>query len=375
MIIENILAAVLWCAAGVGLFFYLLNHWVLRLKDYRAKAPLLLLAFAVLTLGALGYGFKTGYSPQVWIPAAIMVLFVLGEIRRLGRRWRMQAAGPVAQDNVAVALRRPLRTTTLALRRYEVPRPRGWRGGRLRVALVSDLHLNGLLPDAYYQMVMERVTATQPDLILLTGDFVCRPEFAEKLPALLGGLRSRRGVFAILGNHDYWADGPRVVAALRQAGVVVLGNGTRRLEFPAADGEPDGARVTAGAAPAPAAGGGAALTLWGCEDPWGAGRWQPPTPSAAADHGLVLALSHTADNIFRLSQAGAFAVFAGHYHAGQWQLPGLGPLMVPSRYGRLFPHGHFRVRGTHLFVTAGIGTTRIPFRLYCQPDVFVVDFN
>ena len=66
-------------------------------------------------------------------------------------------------------------------------------------------------------------------------------------------------------------------------------------------------------------------------------------------------------------------VFAGHYHAGQWRLPWLGAVMLPSRLGRLFDHGHFVVRGTHLFVSAGVGLTRIPLRIYCRPDFFIVD--
>ncbi len=376
MSIANLAAAALWGAAGVGLFFFLLNRWVLMRKDHAIKFPLALLAFAALIAGALLHGFRTGCSPQVAIPVAMLALALLGEIRRLVLRRRMRGAPPVARSNTVVALHRPLRTTTLALWRYEVARPSAWRGGRLRVALLSDLHLNGRLPMAYYAEAVARVMAERPDLIFLTGDFVCEPEFADQLPALLGGLRSRLGAFAILGNHDYWADGPRVSAALRQAGVDVIGNGCRRLELPPEDGVPRATHPADGAAPALAARGGPAITLWGCEDPWGADRWQSPEPaSGAAGQDLVLALSHTADNIFRLNRAGAWAVFAGHYHAGQLQLPVLGALMVPSRYGRLFPHGHFLVRGTHLFVTAGIGTTRLPYRIYCQPDVFIVDFN
>ncbi len=66
-------------------------------------------------------------------------------------------------------------------------------------------------------------------------------------------------------------------------------------------------------------------------------------------------------------------VFAGHYHAGQIRILYLGSLVIPSLYGRRFDHGHFLVNGTHLFVTSGIGTATFPIRLYCQPDIFIVD--
>jgi uncharacterized protein len=68
-------------------------------------------------------------------------------------------------------------------------------------------------------------------------------------------------------------------------------------------------------------------------------------------------------------------VFAGHYHAGQYRLPWLGALVVPSTYGRRFDHGHFVVSNTHLFVSAGIGATDPPRRIYCQPDLFIVDIK
>ena len=115
MSIANLAAAALWGAAGVGLFFFLLNRWVLMRKDHAIKFPLALLAFAALIAGALLHGFRTGCSPQVAIPVAMLALALLGEIRRLVLRRRMRGAPPVARSNTVVALHRPLRTTTLAL--------------------------------------------------------------------------------------------------------------------------------------------------------------------------------------------------------------------------------------------------------------------
>ena len=57
-----------------------------------------------------------------------------------------------------------------------------------------------------------------------------------------------------------------------------------------------------------------------------------------------------------------------------WRLShGLGALLVPSRYGRRFDQGHFLVEGTHLFVSAGIGADAPPLRLWCPPELVVVD--
>jgi len=56
-----------------------------------------------------------------------------------------------------------------------------------------------------------------------------------------------------------------------------------------------------------------------------------------------------------------------------YRLPFLGSIVVPSLYGRRFDHGHFVVNGTHLFVSSGIGVSSPQFRLFCRPDIFIVD--
>jgi predicted MPP superfamily phosphohydrolase len=85
-------------------------------------------------------------------------------------------------------------------------------------------------------------------------------------------------------------------------------------------------------------------------------------------------LTHTADNIYEISKTRPVAVFAGHYHGGQIVLPGIGPPIVPSRFGRRFHHGHYKVNGTRLFVTSGIGSAFPPVRIYCKPEILIVDF-
>lgn len=362
-LMEKILAAFVFWGAGTGLFFYCLNRWVLMLRDYRAKTPLVLLTLALIDVGGLWWGWRVGFATSFWPVLALFVVLVTSELRRLWLRHRQAGAPPVWQENVAEPLLQPFTTTTLAIRHYEIRLPH-WHGPRLRIAHVTDLHVNGMLPDAHYRLVMERVRQAVPDLLLFTGDFLSDDgDYAKHLPSLLGDVRGRLGSYAILGNHDYWSDPQQLIATLQASGIQTLGNGVHTLEV-----------------------GGEHIALWGCEDPWGPSHWTPPAKAEAvagpledrrregvASAELVLVLSHTADNIYRLVRAGADVVFAGHYHAGQWRLPWLGAVLLPSCFGRLYDHGHFVVRGTHLFVSAGVGLTRIPLRIYCRPDFFIVD--
>ena len=347
LIAEKILAVFVFWAASTGVFFFLLNRWILMLKDYPIKTPLLLLALVLIYGSGAWWGWRAGFSPACWCALALLVVLVISELRRLHVRRALAGAPPVWQENVAEPLLKPFTTTMLSISHYEVRMPR-WHGPRLRIAHVSDLHVNGMLPDSHYRLVMERVQQAAPDLLFFTGDFLSDDAaFTERLPSLLGDVRGKLGSFAVFGNHDYWADPALLTKVLNGVGIQTLASGVQTLE-------------TAGGR----------IALWGCEDPWGPTRWTPPPRH---DDELVLALSHTGDSIYALASAGADAVFSGHYHAGQWRLPGIGPLMLPSRFGRRFDHGHFVVNGAHLFATAGIGMTRFAFRLYCRPDFFVVD--
>ena len=336
--------AVCLLAAG-GVFLVVSNRTLLFLRDGPLKTALVGLTLVGLGAVAVLAGLAIGDSWWVFAPLAIVLLLALGELRRWALRRGYRASPPVDEPPAPTPWCRPVTTTELAVRRYRVP-----AAGRLRVAHVSDLHYGDSLPEAYYREVMDRAAEAEPDLLLLTGDFVTEARFADQLPALLGRARGRFGTFAVLGNHDYWADATRVRAALSEAGVDLIGDGYRRVRV----------------------GDAREVTLFGCEAPWSKRARVDPPPDTARPR---IALTHTPDNVYDLSAAGADAIFCGHTHAGQGRLPGLGSVAVPSRYGRRFDHGHFRVNGAHLFVTAGIGAVGAPLRLYCPPDLFVVDFG
>ncbi len=341
------LSALFWAGVGTALFFIAANRILGRLRGGLQKMAVFGSLLAGLVLGSGLLGLLTG--PTLWLGAPLVVLgaILVGEARRLWLRSRQRGSPPVEQRGAPFSLARPVTTTDLQVMRYEVNLP-GWHGERLRIVQISDLHVTDELPAAYYQDVIDEANRCNPDLILLTGDFITELHFVDRLPELLRQAHSRLGVYAILGNHDYWAGAEQVSQAVRSAGVHLLYNGSRRLDL----------------------GNGHGVLLNGCEEPWSPDAWQPPV---SKNGDLTLALSHSADHVYRLNRAGVQVVFSGHYHAGQLRLPGFGSLVVPSKFGRRYDHGHFIVNGTHLFVSAGAGVAKPPLRLYCPPDIFVVD--
>ena len=335
------------CLLSVALAFAL---WVVvlnRLLDHWPHSPgkpyMLGLSLVVaLAAGAL-WPVLVGSPLSYAAPLLGLVLLGMGEIHRAWLRARWQTRDVAT---VGGAPERPISTTALVVRRATVALP---GMGALRVVHLSDLHVGFPLPFEYFASTLARSVAEQPDLIVITGDFISRSEHLPLLRRLLvGSLHARHGVYAVLGNHDYWSDPEGVSQVLGEAGIrrvtgecVAVDLGEERRVF-----------------------------ICGTDQPWGPGLDRLPLGAQAT----TLVLTHTPDNVYRLAELGATVVFSGHTHGGQFRLPRLGGLVVPSRYGRRFDRGYFRLGHTHLFISAGVGVDSIPLRLFCPPDFLVVDF-
>lgn len=346
--ISRYLAAILWVFAGLGFYLVLTN----RLLSYLSgplKFPFLITTFTVLVGGFGLLGVFSGGSVWSLIPVLILVWLAFGQLRLGWTRKRVAGSPPVGVNCRPSSLRRPFTTTDLCLYHYKI-KIKGWHGPGIRIAHLSDLHISDKIPLEYYCRAVSMAAQQEPDLMFYTGDFVTDLEHIHLLRQPLAQTKSRLGTFAILGNHDYWSDPVLVEEVVRSSGIHVLRDDHFRIQME------DGSRIL----------------IVGCERPWSRREWVKPD---TRDGELTLALAHTGDQIYRLSKAGACAVFSGHYHAGQFHIPGIGPLVVPSAYGRRFYHGHFLVNGTHLFVSAGIGAAQPSFRIYCQPDIFIIDIQ
>jgi predicted MPP superfamily phosphohydrolase len=256
--------------------------------------------------------------------------------------------------------------------------PRGWpEGRRLRLAVISDLHIGSLhVPLSRVTGIVDAANALKPDLTLLLGDFVAsRRPFASDPPMRawageLARLEARDGVFAVLGNHDWWHDpatqaaraGPTQVGlALQQAGIPVLEN--RAVRLMTADGP---------------------LWLAGLGDqiaflprlrgrPHGIDDLAGTMAQIADDGAPVIMMAHEPDIFARMPDRVALTL-SGHTHGGQVRLLGWAPI-VPSRYGNRYAYGHVREQGRDLIVSAGVGTSQLPIRFGIPPETVLVDLG
>lgn len=245
---------------------------------------------------------------------------------------------------------------SLRVREYALAIP-GWPAQRsgMRIALLSDLHVgspfNGL---SKLEEVVERTNAARPDLVLIAGDLVIQDVMGgrfvppEVIAPALGRLRAPLGVYAVLGNHDRWLDGPRVLRALNQAAIPTLED--RAIEILR---------------------GGPAFWLMGISDQWTAPHNIRGALAQVPQGPPVLAFTHNPD-LFPRIPARVSLTLAGHTHGGQVDLPFLGRLIVPSRYGERYAIGHIVEGGRHLFVTSGVGTSILPVRFRVPPEISIL---
>jgi predicted MPP superfamily phosphohydrolase len=266
-----------------------------------------------------------------------------------------------------------------ALRRVTVPALQPTATAPLRLLHLSDLHLAP--GQEHRHRFVARCLATQPDLIVCTGDLLGDP---DAIGAAITALADPGApAVCVLGSNDrygpvrknplrYLTDGDhlvfgeplhtgRLVAGLRAGGWTVLEN----------------AAVTVPTAAGPVAVGGLDDPHIGCDDP-DAMRWKPD--GAAEPPALRLGVVHAPYRraLVALADGGADLVLTGHTHGGQVRIPGVGALTTNSDLPPGRARGLSRLGpgegGPWLHVSAGLGAARTsPPRLACRPEATLLD--
>jgi hypothetical protein len=238
----------------------------------------------------------------------------------------------------------------------------------LRVAVIADLHAGSPQVDEQrIEAIVARVNRESVDLVALLGDYI-DPAVAlgewiepEKIAARLGELRSRLGTVAVLGNHDWAHAGARMGRALRGAGIELLEN--RAIEV-------DASRVRADPGDASKA----RFWIAGLGDLMKRTADLDGTLAQVPDGEPMLLLSHNPD-VFPRVPARVALTLSGHTHGTQIDIPVLRDKLTPSRFGARYTGGHIEESGRHLYVSDGIGTSRLPIRFRARPELPVIELR
>ena len=222
-----------------------------------------------------------------------------------------------------------------------------------KIALITDTH-HGTRRS--YNLLEKLVKMTQdqsPDLILLGGDYSReRSDALAECFESLAELEAPLGVYAVLGNHDYW-NSPLMRETIRNAGIELLQNNSLWLE------EGDDRILLAGV-----------TDIW-CAAPSLAGMQQELQESD-----FTILLSHNPDFFDELSETEQECVdlmLSGHTHGGQVTAFGFYAPRKTAKAeyisGRVKPNSDGRAT---VIVSNGVGTTSLPIRFFARPQIVLV---
>jgi len=226
------------------------------------------------------------------------------------------------------------------------------------IAHLSDFHYHPFFTAKPIARAVLLVNQLEPDLIVLTGDFVTVPLLhssersslhiktqAEPCSALLAGLNAKWGVVAILGNHDQDSQPDVVTECLEAQRIKVLRNDAWSVEQS-----------------------GARLWVVGTDDVLLRAVDLPRALRVVPPAEATILLAHEPDFADVAANYPIDLQLSGHSHGGQVRLPVIGAPVLPE-LGRKYPWGLRRLRKMTLYTNVGIGTIRLPIRWNCPPEV------
>ena len=234
----------------------------------------------------------------------------------------------------------------------------------LRVVQLTDIHLGPWNSLANVRRIVAAANALDPDLIALTGDYVLySADYVAPVAAALSGLRTRVGVVGVLGNHDWWEDGPISKQHLTNAGVKMIDNGrvfvtpSRRL----ADAPQDG------------------LCVAGVGDLYTDSQDYGSALGGLPGEMPRLLLSHNPDvaeeRPFVTSGYRVDLMLSGHTHGGQIRLPVIGSPVTMSRYGQKYVRGLVQGPTCPVYISRGLGMAMLPVRFGSVPEIAVIELK
>lgn len=365
-------AGLRWAAISVGLAAYI-GLWFFNFGSFRRPSAVHL----TWTDALLVAPFMT-FAVSSFFGALIALLFGIPQSLVGLRRWiaKRQQGDKLQSPSRRIFLERTANAVTVTpffaggygllygrlnletpVQKIPLPRlPYAFDG--FRIAQLSDIHIGPFMPEEQIRKYAALANALNPDLIVLTGDFVTfDPRTQSAVVDALAGLKAPFGVFGCLGNHDAWSGVEYSITKLfRQRGVRILRSEAVQIRR-----------------------GDDAINLIGT-DFQSAHRFGPSAPVAnlladvvpliARDRVNIL-LSHNPDTFDRAAELGIDLSMAGHTHGGQAALEFISPEIAPSRLVTPYVAGWFRKPGGQLYVNRGIGTIGVPIRIGAPPEITI----
>lgn len=229
----------------------------------------------------------------------------------------------------------------------------------LKIVVFSDIHAGVFTSQKTIQKIVKKINKLEADLVLIPGDFVYFSE-AKNLKKYLGELEKIEApTLAVLGNHDYGKkekDLSRdISSALESSGVLMLDNKVKKLFINNKE-----------------------IEIIGLADIWTAEPNYNILNEVSYSSDLSLILAHNPDTAYEILEKNPEAskadlMISGHTHAGQIRIPLLYKYIIPTKHN--FDKGFYNISGQNVFITAGVGSSGLPMRLFNFPEISLLSID
>lgn len=208
---------------------------------------------------------------------------------------------------------------------------------------LSDLHINDF--GEREEKLLATIKEIKPDMIFVTGDSISKHTSPDAFDKVFSSLIAPKGVFYVSGNWEH-RDYPNLEGRLKNLGIINLTNSNFKSEN---------------------------FWLVGIDDLIEGHPDEDKAFQDVPDEAFTIALFHSPEHFDQLFSEINFA-FSGHTHGGQVRLPFLRPLSLPDGSGD-YVSGWYQKQNSYMYVSRGVGTTVLPIRFLCRPEVAVIQFK
>lgn len=229
----------------------------------------------------------------------------------------------------------------------------------MRIAFFSDLHAGSPhINERYIKDLIQRINTLSPDIVLIGGDLVINGVIGgshipiEKVTTMLKELKAPLGIYAVLGNHDWWNDGIKIKQTLETNGIPVLDNDAKLIKV------------------------GSDFNFWllGIGDDYTNHANAKAALSQVKSDAPRVLFMHDPSAIFQMKER-FFLALAGHMHGGQVYIPGIGAIITPGSAPKDWAGGWVDFELGSLFVSKGVGTSIIPVRFNAPPEFVILELR
>lgn len=228
----------------------------------------------------------------------------------------------------------------------------------VKIAQFTDTHLGEFYSLEQLEKAVLKINKQNADIVFFTGDLfdiASQFEDKDKVSAVLKKINAPLGKFAIYGNRDYGGGAVRIYTNIMQeAGFEVLTDDSAQIQINSKT-----------------------ISIYGADDYLLGNPDVSKLMAGIDENDFNILLTHEPDTVENYAEYPIDMAFSGHSHGGQVYLPLYGAVIKTNLCDTYFK-GMYQLdnqRNTQLFVSTGIGNTKVPFRFLNIPEIAMFNLN